>query len=69
MGAVRCRDCTLHTEAGERSAAATDVNEIAKAGSIPVPVFSEGTMQNGVVGEEEGEGKGEVCSGPIRDEL
>ncbi len=43
------------------SAAAADVNELAKAGSIPVPVPAEETMQNRVAGEEEGEGKGEGC--------
>ena len=51
------------------SAAAADVNELAKVGSIPVPVPAEETMQNRVAGEEEGKGKGEVSTGPIRDEL
>ncbi|KAH8978341.1 UDP-glucose:glycoprotein glucosyltransferase-domain-containing protein [Lactarius akahatsu] len=51
------------------SAAAADVNELAKAGAIPVPVPVEETMQSRVAGEEESEGKGEVPTGPIRDEL
>ncbi|KAH9162492.1 UDP-glucose:glycoprotein glucosyltransferase-domain-containing protein [Lactarius sanguifluus] len=51
------------------SAAAADVNELAKAGAIPVPVPAEETMQSRVAGEEESEGKSEVPTGPIRDEL
>jgi UDP-glucose:glycoprotein glucosyltransferase len=51
------------------SAAAADVNELAKAGSIPDPVPAEEAVQNRVVGEEEGEGRGEVSTGPIQDEL
>ena len=51
------------------SAAAADVNELAKAGSVPNPVPAEEAVQNRDVDEEEGEGRGEVSSGPIRDEL
>ncbi|KAF8268079.1 UDP-glucose:Glycoprotein glucosyltransferase-domain-containing protein [Lactarius quietus] len=51
------------------SAAAADVNELAKVGSVPVPVPVEETTQDPVVGEEEGEVEVEVSSAPIRDEL
>jgi UDP-glucose:glycoprotein glucosyltransferase len=47
------------------SAAAADVNELAKAGAVPVPVAVEETTQ----GEEVGEDEGGVSAGPIRDEL
>jgi UDP-glucose:glycoprotein glucosyltransferase len=47
------------------SAAAADVNELAKAGSVPVPVAVKETTQ----GEEEGDDEGGVPAGPIRDEL
>jgi len=45
------------------SAAAADMNELAKAGSVPVP--EEMTTQ----GEEEDEDEGGVSAGHIRDEL
>ena len=42
MGALRCGDRTIHAEARRRapraSAAAADVNELAKAGSVAVAV-------------------------------
>jgi UDP-glucose:glycoprotein glucosyltransferase len=47
------------------SAAAADVNELAKAGSVPVPVAAEEATQ----GEEAGEDGGGVTAGLIRDEL
>jgi hypothetical protein len=47
------------------SAAAADVNELAKVGSVPVPVAVEEMTQ----GEEEGDDEGGVAAGPIRDEL
>ncbi|KAI9428853.1 UDP-glucose:glycoprotein glucosyltransferase-domain-containing protein [Lactarius indigo] len=51
------------------SAAAADVNELAKAGAIPVPVPAEETMEGHIASEEEGADKSEVPAGPIRDEL
>jgi hypothetical protein len=39
------------------SAAAADVNEVVKAGSVPVPVPAEETMQGEKEGEDEGEGE------------
>ncbi|KAH9037984.1 hypothetical protein EDB83DRAFT_2412915 [Lactarius deliciosus] len=80
MGAIRCRDFTLHTEADARTndsegrihacAAAADVNELTKAGAIPVPVPAEETTQSRVAGEEDSEDKREVPSGLVtRDAL
>ena len=50
------------------SAAAADVNELAKAGSVPVPVpvAEEETVQGEEDGEEGGDG---VTAGHVRDEL
>ncbi|KAH8979146.1 hypothetical protein EDB86DRAFT_3147569 [Lactarius hatsudake] len=39
------------------SAAAADVNKLAEAGAIPVPVLAEETMQSRVTGEEDSGGK------------